>query len=180
MELPKLHSGLKIGLLSGLILLTGAGCTQTTPSNSIRSATTSANSTNVATVTNSSTTTINEQIAPQKSTQTLEYYLQKIGQIETISEAEFKKYKSLKNSFSIDFGDLQTVFLSHTITFVSNPTWNDNKKHTFFMEVVGEGDEDYYGPFNDTVSSLFKQAKAKVGQKIGAENIIAVFEPQKK
>jgi hypothetical protein len=179
MELPKLHSCFKVGLLSGLIFLTGAGCTQTTRSNSIRSATTSVNSTNVAAGTNSSTKTINEPAIPQKSTQTLEFYLQKIGQSETVSKTEFKKYKSLKKSFSIDFGDLQTVFLSHTITFVSNPTWNDNKKHTFFMEVVGEGNEDYYGPFNDTVSSLFKQAKAKIGQKIGAEDIIAVFEPQK-
>ncbi len=180
MELPKLHSGLKIGLLSGLILLTGAGCTQTTSRNSIRPATTSANSTNVTTETNSSTKTINDPTVPQKSTRTLEYYLQKVGQNETVSETEFKKYKSLRNSFSIDFGNLQTKFLSHAVTFVSDPTWNDNNKHTFFMEVEGEGGEDYYGPFDDNISSLLKQAKAKVGQNIGTEDIMAVMESAKK
>ena len=175
-----LRSCFKVGLLSGLIFLTGAGCTQTTPRNSIRSATTSANITNVTTETNSSTKTINEPTIPQKSTQTLEFYLQKIGQSETVSETEFKKYKSLKNSFSIDFGNLQTKFVSHTATFVSDPTWNDNKKHAFFMEVGGEGGEDYYGPFDDNISSLLKQAKAKVGQNIGKEDIMAVMESAKK
>jgi hypothetical protein len=181
----KSKKGVKIGLLGILTMLMGAGCNSAVSNNSslvpatttTQQATTTANSTTTTAPTKTTTTT--PTTTTPKSSQTLAFYIQKTANENSLSEAEFKKHKSLTSSFTIGFGDAETKFVTYAISFMTDPNWKDNQKHTFFVVLNTEEDNYYYGPFNDTVYNLFEQAKEKIGKKIDSddsESVVSITE----